>query len=235
MKKNDIKTLVWTGSWAVAFGFVEAVVVYYQRKLYFPDDILFPLKAVIPFNVVLVECSREFATIVMLLSVAFLAGAKTNQRFAYFIYSFAIWDIFYYVGLKVLLNWPASFFTWDVLFLIPVVWASPVLAPVIVSLNMVLLAVIMIHFSPFRLNNREWFLLILSSALIYITFVWDYSGLLWKYGLTGPELGNAVSKYKPLFYHWDIFSLAQFIVLLTFTLFYRRAVKTSPKVSLSPF
>jgi membrane protein implicated in regulation of membrane protease activity len=53
---------------------------------------------------------------------------------------FAIWDIFYYIFLWLLIGWPESFFTWDILFLLPVTWVGPVLAPVINSLTMIVLA-----------------------------------------------------------------------------------------------
>jgi len=90
------------------------------------------------------ECCREAATIIMLAAVGIIAGKDNLQRFAYFLYAFAVWDIIYYAGLKVLLNWPSSFLTWDVLFLIPVPWIGPVLAPIISSLTMILFGGIII-------------------------------------------------------------------------------------------
>ena len=61
----------------------------------------------------------------MLLAVAYIAGGNGPQRFGYFLLSFGIWDVFYYVFLKVLIGWPESLLTWDVLFLIPLTWVGP--------------------------------------------------------------------------------------------------------------
>ena len=80
---------------------------------------------------------REAATLVMLLGVAMLAGTDRWDRIALFCIAFGVWDIAYYVWLWVFLRWPPSLLTWDVLFLIPVPWVGPVVAPVIVSVVMI--------------------------------------------------------------------------------------------------
>src|SRR5690606_3193495 len=84
-------------------------------------------------RLLLTEIGREAATLVLILTAAWLFGRSRQERVAYFLVIFAVWDVFYYVWLKVLLNWPASIMDWDILFLIPAVWASPVLYPVLVS------------------------------------------------------------------------------------------------------
>src|ERR1035438_4418730 len=83
-----------------------------------------------------VEIAREAATIVMLVSVALVAGGRASWLPSFAI-AFGTWDIFYYVFLKLLLHWPASIMTWDILFLVPVPWAAPVLAPVVVSVTII--------------------------------------------------------------------------------------------------
>jgi len=92
----------------------------------------------------LVEVGREAATLVLIAAGAWLSGRNGAQRFAFSATIFAVWDIFYYVWLKILLDWPASLMDWDLLFLIPVAWASPVLAPVIVSAILLAFAVLII-------------------------------------------------------------------------------------------
>ena len=124
--------------WAVAFAFVEAMVVYYIRKLfglqyhltYVPADFHFP-RAYLPY-----EQAREAATMVMLLAVGFLAGRTWWQRFAFWLLAFGVWDIFYYVWLWVLLRWPSSPGTRDLLFLLPNEWWAPVWQPVLVSMRL---------------------------------------------------------------------------------------------------
>jgi hypothetical protein len=124
----------------IAFAYIESAVVVYLRVIFHPNGFTFPLEV---FGVtaearrlLLTEIGREAATIVLMFTAAGLFGRLRQERVAYFLAIFAVWDVFYYVWLKVLLNWPASILDWDVLFLIPVVWASPVLYPVLVSLLM---------------------------------------------------------------------------------------------------
>jgi hypothetical protein len=123
---------------SIAFAYVESAVVVYLRALYYPQGFSLPL-AVMSRSHMFVEIGREAMTMVMLCSAAFLCTEKGNrkrQMISFFIFAFGVWDIFYYVWLKALLNWPESFLTPDILFLIPVVWVGPVVSPVLVSCAM---------------------------------------------------------------------------------------------------
>ena len=137
MKKETLNRVWIVTFFAIAMGYLEAIVVAYLRALYYPNGFNFPLANLVQSEILLIEWVREFATIVMLVTVAMLAGKKFFERSAYFIFAFAVWDIFYYVFLKVILDWPASLFTWDVLFLIPWPWVGPVITPVLCSLLMI--------------------------------------------------------------------------------------------------
>jgi hypothetical protein len=134
---------------AIAFGYIEAAVVVYLRQIFHPNGFVFPLAGLLltdsSRNLLTVEVGREAATLVVILSACALAGQNRRQRLAYFMIIFAVWDIFYYVFLKLILGWPASILEWDVLFLIPVAWAGPVLAPVLVSVMMLVFAGIIIY------------------------------------------------------------------------------------------
>lgn len=118
-------------AYAVAMAFVEAAVVVYLRQLY-PSAVL---TSAVPFSPLdyRVEVLREAATIVMLLCVAYLAFKELMLKVLTFLWIFAIWDLFYYVFLKLILGWPSSLKTLDVLFLIPVPWIAPVWLPIAIS------------------------------------------------------------------------------------------------------
>jgi len=111
--------LLWVTLFAVAMGMLESSVVIYLRELYYPAGFKFPLHAT-SYTVAVTELFRELSTLIMLLGIGMLAGKNKHERFAWFIYSFAIWDIFYYVFLYLLINWPVTLFDWDVLFLLPI-------------------------------------------------------------------------------------------------------------------
>jgi hypothetical protein len=122
---------------AVAMAWLEAATVYYLRVLVgrvnpYQSD---PL----PIHGILgpVELVRESATLVMLFTIGMLAGRTWQTRLAYTAIAFGVWDIFYYVFLKAICDWPTSLFDWDILFLLPLPWWGPVLAPMSVALLMI--------------------------------------------------------------------------------------------------
>jgi hypothetical protein len=134
----------------IGFGFVEAAVVVYLRAAVgllpgyggtLSDVVRLSsdryqnarLLGELPESLRAVEMLREAATIIILLSVAFLAAKSFRERCALFLWSFAAWDIFYYAGLWLTVRWPPSLLTSDVLFLIPVPWVSQVWFPVLIS------------------------------------------------------------------------------------------------------
>jgi hypothetical protein len=202
--------LIWITLLAVSMAFVESAVVIYLRELYYPAGFAFPMVSM-PGKIAITEIFREIATIIMLLSMGFLAGKNATQRFAWFIYSFAIWDLFYYIFLKLVLDWPSSWLTWDILFLVPVVWSGPVLAPVLVSLTMILLAFTILHTD---MQTERWLigktsiiLVVLGSVLIFLSFIWDFSSFLQRqYSLTemlNQKAASAILKlYIPVAYNW---------------------------------
>ena len=122
---------------AVAMAWVEAASVYYIRVVV--DRVVPYQPNPLPAGGLLgpVELVREAATLVMLLTVGILAGRAWHERLGYSALAFGVWDIFYYVFLRAISGWPASFFDWDVLFLLPLPWWGPVLAPVSIALLMV--------------------------------------------------------------------------------------------------
>ncbi len=143
-------TLIISGLFGIAFGFVEASVVVYLRAavgllpgyggtlsdvarlsadIYQQAQILSEL----PKSLLAVEFFREAATMIMLLSIALVAVKSLRERWAIFLWAFAIWDIFYYIGLWATVRWPSSLLTPDVLFLIPVPWFSQVWFPILIS------------------------------------------------------------------------------------------------------
>jgi hypothetical protein len=123
----------WLWLFGLALGWFEVSVVVYLRELYYAGGFHFPL-VVTWDRVTAVEVAREAASILLLAAGARLAGRGFLERFAAFALLFGIWDLVYYSGLKLVLGWPESLATWDILFLIPVPWVGPVWAPCAVSL-----------------------------------------------------------------------------------------------------
>jgi hypothetical protein len=238
--KRYPRLLFQVGVFAVAMGFLEAIVVVYLRQLYYPQGFYFPLKILSP-EMFSFELLREITTIVMLVVIGLLAGKNLLQKFSYFLYCFGIWDIFYYVGLKLLLNWPPSLLTWDVLFLIPVPWLGPVLAPIICSVTMILLAVLIIvtQEKGFIVNLKffGWFLIVLGAFIIFSTFVWDYSNIIISGGFlsgfltlgTNETFQNIISQHTPVYFNWYFFAIGE-ILIFSSVVFILKYIKSPPLI-----
>jgi hypothetical protein len=170
----------WLVAWAIAFGMVEGAVVTYLRRLFYAgamlDGPLFPLRIAEP-AVLATEVAREAATLVMLAAVAFLAERRPARRFAAFGLCFGLWDLTYYALLKTAIGWPHGLLEWDILFLIPAPWASPVLAPMLVSATLIAGALVILlrtdetGSSPLR--PRDWWVLCGCGLPILASFFWN--------------------------------------------------------------
>jgi hypothetical protein len=208
-----------------AFGYLEAAVVSYLRYLHAPvlhrfypgrsiND-LFPLltsdeagqSGPQERKVLLTEVGREASTIVMLAAVALAVSTSLGQWAAAFAIAFGVWDITFYLFLKVLLDWPTSLFTWDILFIIPVPWVAPVIAPVTVSAAMVLAGIWHLQREaaahPVSLGVRNWLCLFAGATLIVISFILDRANI------------SAGGMPRP--FHWAVFAAGMAVGLGGYT------------------
>ena len=211
MKKVFSKTISGLFIFSVAMGYLETAVVVYLRELYYPGGFNFPLRNM-SMQIVNTELLREAATIIMLYMIGHLPAKNKAQRFGYFIFCFAVWDIFYYVFLKMLLNWPATIFDWDILFLIPLPWVGPVLAPVIVSLSMILWALLIEFYSStekVKITAKQWTMFVTGSIIIITSFIMDYI----LEAIHGSDVFRFGLSHLPQHYNWWLFAIGQLIML----------------------
>ena len=202
-RKIPIRRLTTLALFSIAFAYIEAVVVVYLRALFYADGFNFPITNFLEMpdadRYILIEIGREVATVVLILTASWLMVRNWRHRLAYFLIIFAIWDIFFYIWLKVLINWPASILDWDILFLIPLTWASPVLAPFITSLTMLLTAVLLIGKTIKLTFLRTTGLIILVSMIITL---YCFAGL----KITEPDYNS--------FFSWPIFITLHLVVII---------------------
>lgn len=238
LKTNTMKkakqVFIWVSIFSIAMGMLESAVVVYLRELYYPNGFNFPL-SMMDGTIALTEILREVATIIMLIAIGIIAGRTKTEKFAYFIYSFAIWDIFYYAFLKALLNWPESLLTWDILFLLPTTWVGPVVAPVILALAMIVLTTAIVYFTNNSLKTHlvksEWLLLILGSIICIISFTYEYSGyILEEFSLIqmlipSEKLMNYAIGFVPIKFPWIIFLSGTLTIIAGIGLFIYRNLK----------
>ena len=189
-------------AFAIAMAWVEAASVLYIRALV---DRIEPHQAnPLPLQGVLgyVEMWREAATLVMIATVGVLAGRTWLRRAGYAALAFGVWDIFYYVFLRLMSGWPKTLFDWDILFLLPLPWWGPVLAPVSIALVMILWGTLATQSRAGTTDGRwPWTLACLGSLLALVLFMIDAGRAL-------PHGRDAVLHVLPSSFNWPLFAVA---------------------------
>ncbi|MFA9404960.1 MAG: hypothetical protein ACERKX_04005 [Anaerolineales bacterium] len=192
---------------AIAMAWLEAAVVMYLR--FFIDRIdpyqLDPLPLIAELGEI--ELVREVATLVMLFCVGWLAGRERYSRLGYFLIAFGLWDIFYYVFLRVMGGWPETILDWDILFLLPLPWWGPVLAPVLVSLLMIVFGSLLSTAEGrlIRLAWWSWLAVIVGVFLALFVFMQEALEAL-------PASIEIIRAILPVDFNWWLFSLAIFLL-----------------------
>lgn len=171
----------------------------------------------------------------MLISIGVLAGKNLLQRFYFFLFSFAVWDIFYYIGLKLILDWPPSLLTWDILFLIPVTWTGPVLAPIISSLVFIVFSVASVMMQERgivrKMNFIPWLSFFLGVSIVFLLYIRDFSKIIIAGGYLSRlgELANdkqfisEITNYIPEYFNWYIFIPGELLIILTPVIIFLKA------------
>ena len=233
LKMRFRNLILWVTLYAIGMAFLESSVVVYIRELLYPNGFDFPLSS-LDGSLAITEILRELATLIMLLSLACIAGKNFSTGFAWFIYAFAIWDIFYYIFLKLIIGWPESILTWDVLFLIPVTWTGPVLSPLIECLIMIALSLLLILYSEKGIKTKllpaEWLIMTGGALIVIVAFSWDYTGyILDNYSLAdiwnlpgNRAILEYATGYIPRSFNWMLFAAGNILIISAIILIYRR-------------
>jgi len=206
MKTNqsNFGRLVIVVLYAGAMAWVESAVVYYLRTMIDRIEPYQPNPLPIIGGLGPVELMRELATIIMLFTVGALAGRTWRARFGYMLIAFGVWDIFYYVFLKVMCGWPHSLLDWDILFLLPLPWWGPVLAPVLISLLMIVWGTLASQDGPPAPTTAAWPVWLLNFAGVGIALDVFMADSLRVSGGGVTALRNLL----PVQFNWPLFSVA---------------------------
>jgi hypothetical protein len=218
------RTLIALVLFGISFAYVEASVVVYLRASYEPlHQRLYPERAPTDLFPILrpdqldaagpeyierlyTELAREAATLVMLAAVALAIAGNVRQWLAAFMVAFGVWDLFFYVFLRVLTGWPASLMDWDLLFLLPLPWVSPVLAPVIVASSMIVSGVILLwresRGCPVQLARSHWTAIFAGGVILVVAFCWDFR--------------HVMAGGYPKSFNWPLFGLGETIGVVAF-------------------
>jgi hypothetical protein len=188
-------------AFAVAMAWMEAATVFYIRALVGRIE---PYQAEpLPMHGALgnVELWREAATLMALAAVGWLAGRTWRQRAGYAALAFGIWDVLYYIFLRLISGWPNTLLDWDILFLLPLPWWGPVLAPVSIAALMILWGTLVTQASDRIIPRWTWAPGGIGVVLALGVFMTDALRAL-------PGGRDAVVQVLPAAFNWPLFSTA---------------------------
>lgn len=197
----ETKKLWWVGLFAIAMAYVESAIVVYIRRIYGISDLIIDIP---PFDPVLapIEVGRELATLIMLLAVGWAVGKSLQSRLSFTFIIFGVWDIFYYIWLKLFIGWPNSLFSPDILFLIPLPWWGPVIAPVLIACMMVAGGILVVLSTDkgrkIRLSKIDWMTFIASVLILLYSFMEDALSIM-------PADVETLAQLRPISFNWSIY------------------------------
>jgi hypothetical protein len=196
-------------TFAIAMAWVEAAVVIYLRTM---------VNRINPYQVDPlpiagdlggIELVREAATLLMLLSVGWLSGRTTRSRLSFAAVAFGIWDIFYYIFLWMMGPWPTSLLDWDILFLLPLPWWGPVLAPVLIALLLVIGGLMIVTLeecgTPIRMNTKSIMIAFGGALLALYAFMEESLAVL-------PGGIESLRGILPTSFNWPLFIVAMVLM-----------------------
>jgi hypothetical protein len=190
---------------AIAMAYLEAAVVLDLRTIHGELDPFLPVVTPMPLHLAKAEVVRELATMIMLAATGWLAGWCFRSRFAFWLIAFGLWDIFYYAFLVPLTGWPNSLLDWDLLFLIPLPWWGPVLAPCLIAALMAAFGTL-VTLSPDAANPPwpRWRSIVLCGAGILLAL---YVFMADALAVTDQSLA-ILPDLRPTVFQWPLFLMA---------------------------
>jgi len=201
--------ILWVGLFAIAMAYIESATVVYIRRIYDIGDLLLDIPLFDP-TLAPIEVGRELATLAMLLAVGWAVGKTFQSRLGFTLFTFGLWDIFYYLWLKLLIGWPNSLLSTDILFLVPLPWWGPVIAPMLIAYLMAISGITLIlraeggHF--IKPKTHEIVLLSVGVLVLLYSFMREALHAL-------PATAIELSALRPNAFPWLFYAIGFSIVI----------------------
>jgi hypothetical protein len=147
----------------------------------------------------------------MIATLGALAGRTWRHRAGYAALAFGAWDIFYYVFLRLISGWPGTLLDWDILFLLPLPWWGPVLAPVCIASLMIVWGTLVTQWqdpiTATRFSRASWGMSGVGILLALGVFMTDSICAL-------PGGLDRVTEVLPTAFNWPLFGAALLLMAM---------------------
>ncbi len=195
------KKFWWVGLFAIAMAFVESATVVYIRRIYGISNLLLDIPLFDPV-IAPIEVGRELATLVMLLTVGWAVGKSRQTKISFLFFAFGVWDIFYYIWLRIFIGWPNSLISPDILFLIPLPWWGPIIAPILIACLMVVGGILAVINEDkgyaIKLSLINWITLFGGVLIMLYSFMKDAIAIM-------PTNVETLAQLRPVTFNWPIY------------------------------
>jgi hypothetical protein len=202
------KNLPRVAIFAVAMAYLEAATVVYLRRVFGITDLIRDTSPLDPL-IARVELGRELSTLLMLLAVGWVAGRSRQSRLGFAFFAFGLWDVLYYLWLRLFLGWPESLLSPDILFLVPLPWWGPVLSPVLVALLCITGGANAVRADDRGITLRpgipEWICAAAGILAVLYAFMADALAAL-------PTDAETLNRLRPTAFQWPVFLVGWFLM-----------------------
>lgn len=186
---------------AIAMACIEAATVVYLRDVFGINDLMRDIPLYNP-KIAPIELCRELATLVMLLTLGWAAGKSLQSRLSFALFAFGVWDIAYYIWLRVFVDWPTSLLDMDLLFLIPLPWWGPIITPMLIACLMIIWGMIAVikeeKGRKIKMSWLEWGGAFLGVLIMLYSFMRDAIVII-------PASYEQISAMRPTSFNWYIY------------------------------
>ncbi len=194
-----MRKFLWLSLFAVGFAYMESATVVYLRTISGRLMDIFPMEILDP-HIGMIEIGRELVTLLILVMVAIIAENSFVRRFYVFLFVFGLWDIFYYFWLKVFIGWPRSLLDADILFLIPLPWIGPVIAPLLVAFILCFSGgIAIVRNRNFSITTKDAVLFLSGSLILIFNFILPSLKEIKEFGMEGLKYIN------PFPFNWFLY------------------------------
>lgn len=133
----------------IAIAYVDAVATFYVRGMQqiaqHGGDFAQAVTEAMPPRIVTLEQTRQAATVLVLVTVAVVAGRNLQQQFGTAFFALGGWIVLRYAAIRTITDWPTALTDVDTVIFLPDPVYAPVWMPIVIGLGVAAIGVTLVR------------------------------------------------------------------------------------------